>query len=592
MSLNAGQQAAVDEPGHCLIVACPGSGKTHTLVARAERLLAEAGNTRLAIVTFTRAAADELKERLVGKLGPAVMPRVDAGTFHSLCLQQLDALSGRGNRPFTIATEGTTHTLVMKAWELAAKRFGQAMLPRDAVKRGIEFLKANRDLAPPTGDPQIIQFAFERYQELLGAQKLLDFADIMELTVGGMEAGTLPPLRVNDLLVDEFQDADKLQLDWVIAHVRHGVRVTCVGDDDQAIYGFRHAKGYDGMMHFAQVARARTITLDTTYRCASVVVAHASRLISCNTNRVPKTIRTASRAAGSVDRMDFPTFDLEVAAACDAMSACLPAESSAILARTKSVLRVVETALVADGIPYYGGVDGGIWSGGAPGLVRGLIGASLGKNPTGATLALSARGMPSSVIENARRHLMAANGRMASLLQSNTWLAGASDVHVQAWEEMREGFERIVRATNRQPLEFAEACTTFIAPGIDGFTNPGILRAILSIIGRMPGTLPDVHQRIEQAARRSERDKTTRQRDGVALLTLHASKGLEFDRVWMPAVRQGVLPHGNSDIAEERRLCYVGMTRARCHLTLSYSRTQDAPESVFLKESGLGGLSA
>ncbi|MEY2117130.1 ATP-dependent helicase [Rhodanobacter sp. FW106-PBR-R2A-1-13] len=588
MSLSPSQQAAVDAPGHCLIVACPGSGKTHTLIARAERLLAASPTDRLAIVTFTRAAADELRDRLVARLGRAILPRVDAGTFHSLCLQQLEVVHGRGKRPFGIASEGVSHTLAMKAWEMAANaRKGRPPVSREDTKRAIEFMQVNDDLQPPTGDPEFFRAALDHYRSLLKAQKLFDFTDIMRGTVGGMAASSVPRLRVRDLLVDEFQDADALQVGWVLHHASASIRTTCVGDDDQSIYGFRHARGYNGMMEFARRTNAQVITLDTTYRCAAAIVAHTSRLISRNAERVPKTIRTASRVTGIVERVDYVNAATELEAACFTLSEQVPHESAAILTRTNRVLREIQVKCEAAKIPHYGGVPGGIWSGGAPSVVFGLIGAALGKaNSTGATVGLAARGFSIVCVRAARAQLIAVNGQLDTLVKSRAWLREAPDQQVQLWDECQSDYEAMLKAIPGPPLEFTSACIRFIEPGMEDFTSSKTLKSIQTIIGRMRGNLPDIYQRIERSTRDTGKDDEEG-RVGIALMTLHASKGLEFDNVWMPAMRQGVLPHGNTDLAEERRLCYVGMTRARRTLTLSYSRSGDAPESIFLQEAGL-----
>jgi len=584
VSLNRGQQAAVDEPGHCLIVACPGSGKTHTLVERAKKILGDNPKARLATVTFTRAAAEEMRERVVKKLGEAIRPRIDAGTFHSLCLKQLDVLSTDGKRPFTIATEGHTHILVAKAWEATIAKFRVAV-DRDRLRRGIEFAKANRGHVQPDDYGERTKFALDHYQNQLTAQKLFDFADIIEFTVQGMQGGGIAPLGVTDLLVDEFQDGDAVQVDWVLEHVASGVRVTCVGDDDQSIYGFRHAKGYNGMMLFAQRSRAKIITLDTTYRCTAPVVAHAARLIGNNTTRVAKTIQTANAQQGYVDRRDFSSQDDEVREASKILNDRPKGQTAAILARTNNVLRIFETHMKCNEIPYVGGVDGSIWSDGVPGLIRGLIGAAVGKDPPGITMALAARGMSYSAVKGARDLIQNTGGAFEALLGKEGWLSGLGDAQLRIWAEMKGEFAGLGKLTQGDPMTFVKACAHFIAPGVDGFSNPMVLTDVIGLIDKMKGSLAEIYRKIEQSMRKSDQDKDAK--SGIALLTLHASKGLEFDRVWMPAMQQGVLPHGKSDLAEERRLCYVGLTRARAHLTVSYTGTKGAPESVFLKEMGL-----
>ena len=589
MSLNHGQQQAVDAPGHCMIVACPGSGKTYTLVQRARRLLSESPTRRLAIVTFTRAAAEELKERLVKALGPDVMPRIEAGTFHSLCMKQLPALYGKfGGRGFTIANEGATHAMMFNAWQATTKRFPAARLNLQTVKQTIEFAKANEGLLPTSPHQEAMTFAIAQYQSLLQAQKMMDFADIINFTVMGMQSGQIPPLAVQDLLVDEFQDADAAQIAWVLAHVAHGIRVTCVGDDDQSIYGFRSGKGYAGMMQFAKASGAITVTLDTTYRCAAPVIAHAARLIAHNKERVPKAIKTANTQSGSVDRRDFEVFDFEVAAACEELVSRGKGETAAILGRTTSVLRAVDAQLRDMGVTYKGGLGGDFWKGGLPGVVHGLIGAIAGKKPQGIITALSARGLNSDAVSAAREHVLAANGRIDALLASGAWLDGLRDEQVVLWNQIRPEFVRLLEVANGPRAVFATTCTDFLQADKGEFTTKKVVEVVHKAIGEMPGSLGDVYQRLERLLREKPDDDPNAT---LSILTLHASKGLEFDRVWMPAMRQGMLPHGNSEVDEERRLAYVGMTRARRFLTLSYAGTYGkgsfAPESVFLLESGL-----
>ncbi|EQD40902.1 DNA helicase, UvrD/REP type, partial [mine drainage metagenome] len=146
MSLNPGQQQAVQADGHCLIVACPGSGKTHTLIKRAERILLEDPQARVAMVTFTRAAADEMRARLLMQAGARNATRVTAGTFHSLALQQFDRL-GNGKRPFSIATEAHSGILIAKAWELVVRKF-RVRIKRDDLRRHMAYAKANRGHIP------------------------------------------------------------------------------------------------------------------------------------------------------------------------------------------------------------------------------------------------------------------------------------------------------------------------------------------------------------------------------------------------------------------------------------------------------------
>lgn len=593
MSLNPNQQRAVDARGHVMIVACPGSGKTHTLVERANRILSEDPNSRLCIVTFTRDAATELRDRVVRKLGEKVLPRIYSGTFHSLCLQQLEAFFPDGKRPFKIAADGITNVLMQKAWEAAVSHFRRAQVKFDQVKRGIEFSKANRGVIPSDANAEVIKFALETYQGQLEAQGLIDFGDIIEYTVRGMQSGTLPVLPVTHVLVDEFQDADAVQVDWVLGYVTAGANVTCVGDDDQAIYGFRHAKGYDGMQMFRERSNADLITLDTTYRCCKEVISHAARLIVNNSERVSKDIRTANPKPGTVDRLDYATVSDEIEDLASLLNSRNQGETAAVLARTKTVLGNVAMYFKNENIPYIGYSEESLWSQGAPWLMRALLTAAVGKDSTGITLALTTRGMSRESNRLALEAINAVGGKFDALLGKEKWTASLSAPQLAIWEGIRDEYAEIAGTAARGgAMSFVDASLRFIGPGLEALSSDGLLKTLRAVLSKMPPTIAGMHGTLEARLRNEENGDQKKNNDprAIVLMTLHASKGLEFDHVWMPAMRQGVLPHGNtSDVAEERRLCYVGLTRARQHLTVSYSRTASNAESIFLSEMGLPG---
>lgn len=589
MSLNPNQQRAVLAPGHCLIVACPGSGKTHTLVSRAEHILSTLPAARVCAVTFTRAAADEMRERLLKRLGAGVEDRILTGTFHSLALQQLSAASPGGKRAFGLATESSCAVLYAKTREHIARTFRTAVTTEE-VRKWIEHAKANGRQLPMGVDQAMGTDAVNFYEGQLRAQRLLDFADLIDFAVIGMKAGGVAPVPATHLLVDEFQDADGVQLEWVMAHVAHGLVVTCVGDDDQSIFSFRFGRGYDGMMAFARRARAEIITLDTTYRCAAEIVSFAERLIRFNTTRVAKTIRTAHAAHGAVERRDYPDKATEIGDAISTCVAALRKRSVAILARTRSYLRDVEVELIASGVPYDGGVDGSIWSGGLPGLYRGLIDAAVGKDPRGVTMALSARGMQSQALAQVRE-LLHRHPSLDAPLKHREWRGKNDEQLEELWAEIEPAWARLAASVGDREA-FIEAARLYLGPVVKGLGSEKIDEAVRTIIGSMRGSLRDISRAIERQTKSDGKGKDEKPAPCLQLMTLHASKGLEFDEVWMLGLREGVLPHTQSDLAEERRLCYVGMTRARYRLTLSYAVAREGRESPFLAEMGLGNAQA
>ncbi|THD11318.1 ATP-dependent helicase [Metallibacterium scheffleri] len=584
MALNPGQQRAVDAHGHCLIVACPGSGKTHTLIERAKHILTLSAHAQIGMVTFTRAAAEEMRSRVANSAGSSAAQRVLSGTFHQLALKQFEVYAN-GKRPFTIATEAHSDVLITKAWEHVVRRF-RTRIKRHDLRQQMAYVKANRGHIPPTADGEVVRAALDHYQAQLRAQRMLDFDDIIEYAVQGMQAGALNPLTVTHLLVDEAQDADQMQIDWVLAHADRGILVTCVGDDDQSIYQFRNARGYDGMMHFADYTRAEQITLDTTYRCPSAIVAHASRLIRNNPARIPKRITSASSSRGIVERRDFPNLAAEVADMIRVIQADAAGDQSwAVLARTRGLLRAIETAIYSAGIDYSGGVDGSIWSGGVPGLMRGLMGSVVAGDIVGATMPMAACGMTYEGVNSARTVLHAAGGNLAAITRNKAWVVSLSEHDLDVWQNLQPAYARLLTAVQEEPAAFISAAASIVAMSGDVVADPFLLRTVVEILNGMRGSIRTIYQAIEQAMRQQKDKKQNQSR--LALLTLHASKGLEFDNVWMASMREGVLPHTQSPVVEERRLCYVGMTRSKHRLIMSYSASRETRESVFLSEMGL-----
>ncbi|TSE28381.1 DNA helicase II [Tepidimonas charontis] len=198
----------------------------------------------------TRDAADELRSRILSACGQEHARRLAVGTFHSLALAQLRRASR--TRPPRLLSEGERLAVLRRCWKQHAPN-----IPFDDVVQAIDASKAR--LTPvPFADPQI-EAAFNGYQELMESEGAIDFADLLLLSVRRMARGDMPPLPIRWLLVDEAQDMDEVQMEWILLHGRAGAEVTLVGDDDQSLYAFRNALGYDGLRRVA-VALSATET--------------------------------------------------------------------------------------------------------------------------------------------------------------------------------------------------------------------------------------------------------------------------------------------------------------------------------------------
>lgn len=584
MNLSQAQRCAVHAESHCLILACPGAGKTYTVVARAKKILGDSPQKRIAIATFTRAAAAELKTRIKRDLGKSDASRVEIGTFHGLCYKQLSEATNDTSSPH-LANQGDSDTFTMKAWHRMKEKFPDVRLNLETTRRHIDFYKTFGSVNTTPEESDAIIFAAHFLKNLTRAHGLVLTDDIIPLVNSCMEVGLIKPLNVTDLLVDEFQDVDPPQFSWVMTHLRNGVRVTCVGDDDQSIYGFRHSLGYEGMRSFVRESYADTVKLDATYRCSINVIYHANRLINHNKKRAAKDIYTNNQDPGTVIRRDFPHFDQESDAIVNAIRDKPKSHSMAILVRTNELLTYMEVILQHAGLPYIGGMKKGIWDEALPSNFFRVMGSVLGINPIGAKIALTLHGMSNATVEAAGEDIAANGGHMGHLLVSHRWLKEASADDLKVWEKMKAAYRRVTDTSETGVAAFASACSALVTPGYKKLATPKYVRAIMDILCKMDGDLHEIYDRIKESIRSPSKEVVGS--GCVSLLTLHRSKGLEFDEVWMPAMWQGTLPFGDENVDEERRLCYVGMTRAKSHLTLSLTRGAKFQDSIFLEEAGL-----
>jgi superfamily I DNA/RNA helicase len=214
VELNPYQERAVAATGHCTILACPGSGKTRVLSERAARLLANHPKGRLCAVTFTRDAAEELRSRILASCGQDHARRLAVGTFHSLALAQLKRVSRK--KPPRLLSEGERLAVLRRCWEQHAPE-----LSFDEVVRAVDAAKAR--LTPPLFSEPSLEALFHAYQDLMKSEGAMDFSDLLLASVRKMACGEMAPLPIRWLLVDEAQDMDQVQMEWILLHGRAGV---------------------------------------------------------------------------------------------------------------------------------------------------------------------------------------------------------------------------------------------------------------------------------------------------------------------------------------------------------------------------------
>ncbi|HQU15466.1 MAG: hypothetical protein B7Z66_07265 [Chromatiales bacterium 21-64-14] len=580
--LDPSQDQAVRLSGHALLIAGPGAGKTRTLAARASALLAS-GPGDLAAVAFTRDAAREIRSRILAPGARAIRTppghpsprarnqhptasRVVAGTFHSLALRQLKAAGYR----IRLLDEAARIHYVARARDLSGED-----LPLEDAVRIIDAFKATLS-APPTVGAGAALFA--AYQKLLAREGTSDFQDLVLRAASGMIAGDIAPLAVCWMLVDEAQDLDEVQYAWLRAHCSAGTQITLVGDDDQSIYGWRHALGFHGLARFAQELGATRTVLTRNYRCAPEVLKPALSLIQHNTARFDKPIQPTRPAGGGV-RVIPATQRINEAEVLVRHLLAQPGEW-AILARTNRLLDLPELLCGPAGIEVHRLGGKSFWERPAASALCDAVRSVYEHSRVGVDRLLALAGIPHSALE-VLRHLPIEKIAKdpPDVLPPNTPHRRAAVSLASLLPQWRELEHR-----GRSGLVLA-ALSHWIENHLAGF-NADIARQACMALAKRKGPLRTriATARATDAAKRSPMS-------AVTLATLHAAKGLEWDCVWILACEEGVIPHIESPLDEERRLFYVGMTRARRRLVCSFA-LNDGVRSRFLEESGLFGARA
>jgi superfamily I DNA/RNA helicase len=565
-TLNPQQREVVETRTPCQAVACPGAGKTKTIATKAAVLL---GESRLAVgaVTFSKDAALELRERILDLAGEGAQQRLVAGTFHSLAYRQLS--KGASGRKADIAMDGERFAMV----ERVVFELGVDLKIEDAIQ-AIEKIKNDfgRKI-PGTVDTQI----YEAYQAALKRNGKIDFQDMIRLAVEGMEAGTIEPYPFSHLLVDEFQDTDMPQYRWVMAHAKAGSIVTVVGDDDQSIYGFRAALGYRGMDSFSDELRARRIVLGFNYRCRSEILAAADWVIRNNEDRIEKVLVAAKGSGGTVSVYRCDDEYEEAVAAVEFLQPRLEAnQSCAVLARTNRHLDSVEAVARSHGIKYFRASGKSILERPESALFCNLLENIQGSKITGLDAVLGFGGMST-------QDLTALHSDMGPTLKTRT---KAELVALGIHEDAATGYRAFMKRLGEWRDLYKRDCHGLVLAGavewmLAAAKSDQATRAIQAthdVLSRLTGTFSDRISYLRQ-------DNNEPTPDALVLTTMHSSKGLEWDNVWIIRAEEGVCPDDKSVVSEERRLFYVAMTRAREALRISSTKKNVA--SRFVQEAQL-----
>ncbi|MGD9849502.1 MAG: ATP-dependent helicase [Desulfuromonas sp.] len=630
-SLNDRQREAVEYgDGPLLILAGAGSGKTSTLTRRVIHLIQRQGVPpwRILAVTFTNKAAAEMRGRIERLLDGGEPPWV--ATFHSACVRilrrEIAALPGY-SASFSIYDDQDQERLL----KVVLKELGiseKSLKPRTAAA-AIDAAK-NRGLLPedlPADDPRSAQLrqVYQAYQEQLRQANALDFGDLLLQCCQLFEQQPAIRQRYAErflhVLVDEFQDTNAVQYRLVrMLATGHG-NLCVVGDDDQSIYRWRGAEIGNILNFERDFPGCHTIRLEQNYRSTAVILEAASQLVANNRARAGKTLWTQQQGGepihAEVLNDDLAEADFVVRQLRQLHAAGRHLRDMAVLYRTNAQSRVLEEALVRERLPYV--MFGGMRFFARLEIKDVLAYLRLLVNPADSVAArriinVPARGIGAATVERIAPLSEAAGGFYPACCQAvaDGLLGGAAARRLAEFVALIEDFRARAAQTPFPQLTAELIDASGYGPMLredDSSEAQDRLENLDQLLAGMEehdsrlqqaqdsaSPLERLQDYLEQMALVTDLDAYDPSLDRVTLMTLHAAKGLEFPVVFMTGMEEGLFPAeraGGQDeqIEEERRLCYVGMTRARERLFLTaagrrrvYGSYQFNPPSRFLTE--------
>jgi DNA helicase II / ATP-dependent DNA helicase PcrA len=619
--LNPSQREAVTHAeGPLLIIAGAGSGKTRVLTHRIAWLIAEHGVSPFEIlaITFTNKAAGEMKSRVAGLVGP-VAQRMWVSTFHSACVRMLrrhGPLLGY-RTSFTIYDEADAVRLtsyVIKDFNLDAKKF-----PPRGVHAHISTKK--NELTSPEMAAANAANIFERkvaevyaeYQGRLLAASAMDFDDLLVNAVELLRR--FPDVlehyqdRFVHLLVDEYQDTNRAQNEFVLLLGRRRRNVCVVGDTDQAIYGFRSADIRNILQFEEAFPDATVVVLEQNYRSTQTILDAANAVIANNLRRKPKDLWTDQGRGTPIVRYDAESEHDEAAFVVHEMGRLHEREELAwgdlaVFYRTNAQSRVVEEALVRRNIPYK--VVGGTRFYDRKEVKDALAYLKAVVNPSDEVSLKRIVNVPRRGVGDTSLGRLdtwaAAQGVAFGDALTNAERAGVGGKALSGVCDLLGLLDELRAEADGGDgpaalLEHLLTRTGYIAEleAEHSVESAGRLENLAELVGQAR-EYPDVAAFLEDVSLVADADQVPEEGGQVVLMTLHTAKGLEYPVVFLVGMEDGVFPHLRSlgepaELEEERRLAYVGITRARerLYVTSAESRmlfgaTQYNPPSRFLKE--------
>ncbi|HEY2123521.1 MAG TPA: UvrD-helicase domain-containing protein [Chthoniobacterales bacterium] len=605
--------------GPVLILAGAGTGKTRVITARIMYLLSQGvASEKILAVTFTNKAANEMRSRVSGarenKKG------VTLCTFHALCLRilrrDIEKLGYKSN--FSIYDESDQLGLLRKIITRLTSQ--NEKLDPAAASSFISKVKNLRDPVAPS-ESNLQSAVFHRYQEALKTYNAVDFDDLLILAVRLLtefrDVQEYWQQKHEFVMVDEFQDTNRLQLDLVLLLGGTHKNVCVVGDDDQSIYSWRGAEISNILEFERHFPNPKIIKLEQNYRSTNSILGTANSVILHNPRRRPKALWSDNGEGQPVRIVSIPDDREEAGYVVGEIQKQKLTEECrwtdfAVIFRMNAQSRLIEENLRRLHIPYRLVGGRSFFERREVKDLLAYLACIVNTEDDVSLLRIintPARGIGASTIELAIQESNRANTSVFETLRSETFqnlLSQRTLGGIRKFTDLIDGFETKIA----QPLTDLARTIEELLTEIDYFQDlrrtsktpeeslnreenvRELVRAISDYQGRSSDGLSGF---LAEAVLDNDRDdKQDKDTDGVTLITFHAAKGLEFNQVFLVGLEEGILPHNRSklegNLDEERRLFYVGITRAKRFLTIShcsnrlkYGSPVPCHPSVFLK---------
>jgi DNA helicase II / ATP-dependent DNA helicase PcrA len=612
--LNPEQRLAVTTTeGPVLVLAGAGSGKTRVITVRIAWLLAlGVAPANVLAMTFTNKAAGEMRERVAGLVGKAKAEELTVGTFHSFCARLLRKHAKEAGLAANFSICDASDQLAALKGALRELRIGEARMQPSVLQARISLAK-NRLVASDAfldaakdDESELVGRAWKMYDEHLSRARSLDFDDLLlrtlQLLRGRSSVRSELEKRYRYVMVDEYQDTNGPQYEIVRAIAKAHGNLCVVGDDDQSIYGWRGADVAKILSFEKDFAPCTVVRLETNYRSTEPILEAANRVIQCNPKRHEKKLRSALGPGEPIviGRLEDETAEADhVAREIQELVRARKARLAdfAVLFRTQTQPRAFEAQFRARGVPYV--LIGGMSFFDRKEVRDVLAYLRLAANPDDEMSFLRVincppRGIGKTTIDRALELATREGISVVSAFDRAKETEAISPAAVEAAHSFRAKMASLGAKDPGRAL----------VPWIRGLLKAVDYRAEVDRVYPDAKTREDrwsgVMEILNFAENHVQRDRSpslksflealtltaadelsaddVKGRDAVTLMTLHSAKGLEFPRVYLIGVEEGILPHARSvaedTVEEERRLMYVGITRAQRHLTITCTKTR------------------